>query len=327
MLNKTLDRLGWESHPFANRAASYFRNKIALTRTRRQDLEPKVILHLTQGGTGWGKQGLINFATLQTKSAVCLWFASKITTSYQYRKIAAFDYVRIEGTEGSRAGYEAKVITTPITAPSYSVKGAGRDKLGRRRRSKITKLLLETNHSGRLVVAIEIVGFARDAKNYTDAEYQELGEVLADIAEAISEEIGKEWLPRALAGAIRVDDPASRGKKAACRFDWKTWEVGNWNTCMHSNVPNNDHGDCGLLDVDRICRIATEILAQRKGKTTKPAKKAARSPKTASKSTQEAAIEKAIAALSVSWETLWETLEDFDKAFEDTKQLTSQEIK
>ena len=325
-LNKTLAKRGWKSFPFANKAASYWKRNVAKTRTRRQDLEPKVIVHFSQGGTRWQESGLVTFATKQTKAAVCLWFASPITTSCQYRKIAAFDYVRVEGSEGSREGYSAKIITTPITAPSYGMKGVPR-KLGRIRRSKITKLPLETNHNGRLVVQIEIIGFSRDAANFTDEEYQELGAVLADIAEAISEEIGKEWLPRSLPGAIRVPDPQSRGQKAACRFDEKTWELGDWNTAMHCNAIFNDHGDAGILDIARICRIAIAELAKRKGTAPKPAKKAARSTKTASKPSQEELIQKAIAGLSVSWEKLWDALEDFDKTFEEAMNKTLQETK
>ena len=186
-LNKTLEKRGWKSVPFANKKAGYYKRNVANKRTRRQDLEAKFIFHFTQGGTGWQESGLIRFATKDTKLAGCLWFASKITTSCTYKKIAPFDYVRVKGSEGSRAGYAAKIITVPITAVSYFMKGIPK-KFGRTRISKITGKPLESNHNGKLVVQVEIVGFSRDAVNFTDAEYEELGELLADAAEAMSEE-------------------------------------------------------------------------------------------------------------------------------------------
>ena len=286
MLNKTLERLGWQAVPFCNKKSTFWKKGIMRTRTRRQDLSAKIVLHHIQGDLG-GKQGLINFATKVTKSPVCLWWASPITTSCTWKRINKWDAERVPGSEGSRRGFSAKIITFPIWAPSWALKGAGRDKLGRRRRSKITKKLLETNHSGEIVLQVEIAGYARDAKNYTDREYVELGELVADMSEAIAEETGKPFRPKALE-TVRVDDPMSRSKKAACRADWIKWETGDWDLATHSQVPNNDHGDSNF-DLVRICDLANIELGKRKGAPEPFVAKGAPKPAKAAKKPQKAA--------------------------------------
>ena len=310
MLNATLEKLGWEAHPYRKPAStsSYTRYGIAKTKTRRQDLPPMIVLHMTQGGTGWGKAGLIAFATSETGSPVMCWFVSSTTTSCTYNKVDKWDAERVIGSEGTRTGYSAKIFTLPITAPSWGMKGAGRNKLGRKRRSKITKLLLETNHSGRLVVQVEIVGFARDCKNFTDKEYTELAEMLADLAAAIEAETGEPFELKPCI-APRVDDPASRSKKAACRVPWDKWEMRDWNVCMHSNAPENNHGDAGLLDVVRLCREANEIVAERKGTPApKKTKKAAAKRKNTVSKIDRPAILEATEQIKSALSTIEETI-------------------
>lgn len=104
----------------------------------------------------------------------------------------------------------------------------------------------ETNRGH--AVQTEIIGYAQDQQNRSQAELQFLGQHLAEIN-------------RALGGAINlthvhpVAGSAGYGEGGAVRMSPDQWR-GFDGICGHSAVPFNDHWDPGLLDLTTIARFA-----------------------------------------------------------------------
>lgn len=104
----------------------------------------------------------------------------------------------------------------------------------------------ETNRGH--AVQTEIIGYAQDQQNRSQAELQFLGAHLADINAALGGAIN-------LGHAHPVAGPAGYGEGGAVRMTPDTWRAFD-GVCGHSAVPFNDHWDPGLLDLVSIARYA-----------------------------------------------------------------------
>ena len=104
----------------------------------------------------------------------------------------------------------------------------------------------ETNRGH--AVQTEIIGYAQDQQNRSQAELQFLGAHLADINAALGGAIN-------LGHVHPVAGPAGYGEGGAVRMSPDTWRAFD-GVCGHSAVPFNDHWDPGLLDLVTIARYA-----------------------------------------------------------------------
>jgi len=107
----------------------------------------------------------------------------------------------------------------------------------------------ETNKDGTILVQIELVGFAGSPRSIgDDAGLEWLGrEVLAPIAR-------RTGVP--LVSTVNwVAYPASYGKRAAQRLSPAAWDAYS-GVLGHQHAPDNDHGDPGAIDIDRILAAA-----------------------------------------------------------------------
>ena len=104
----------------------------------------------------------------------------------------------------------------------------------------------ETNRGH--AVQTEIIGYAQDQQNRSQAELRFLGAHLADINAALGGAIN-------LGHVHPVAGPAGYGEGGAVRMTPDTWRAFD-GVCGHSAVPFNDHWDPGLLDLVTIARYA-----------------------------------------------------------------------
>lgn len=100
---------------------------------------------------------------------------------------------------------------------------------------------VETNRRGG-VYQIEIVGRAVDVPNYTDAWYARLKERLLDVCEMTG-------TPYVFPLTFQPY-PQSYGNNLV-RMSFDAWNVFE-GVCGHQHCPENDHGDPGALDVERL---------------------------------------------------------------------------
>lgn len=98
------------------------------------------------------------------------------------------------------------------------------------------------NSAGGVTIQIEIVGYARDTRSWSQAKCDRLRRLL----EAIADDIGMEYVFPAL-----FTGEAGYGIGGEVRYDWETW-VKLPGVFGHSHVPYNDHWDPGDLPVEKM---------------------------------------------------------------------------
>jgi len=107
----------------------------------------------------------------------------------------------------------------------------------------------ETNRDGAIHVQIELVGFAERPETIgSRADLEWLGrEVIGPIARMTGVPLVSNVAWRAY--------PSSYGKRAAQRLTPAEWDAYS-GVLGHQHAPDNDHGDPGLIDIDRILAAA-----------------------------------------------------------------------
>lgn len=161
-----------------------------------------------------------------------------------------------EGTtiEGAVAAYRARNVWPHITVDCPErrvVEHLPLEVAGRSLRNEPGGV--ETNRAGAVLVQIEMVGFAGTPESIgSSADLDWFGrEVVAPIAAltGIPLTTGVRW----------VAYPSSYGEGAAQRVPAALW-AGLSGLVGHQHAPENDHGDPGALDVDRILDAANDPL-------------------------------------------------------------------
>ena len=112
----------------------------------------------------------------------------------------------------------------------------------------------QTNRDGTIHVQIEIIGFAANPASMvkTDADWDWFGvEVLRRIHDVtdVPLETHVTWLP------YREQRPSSAGENNGIRMSASQWDAYS-GVLAHMHVPENDHGDTGLIPIETILAAA-----------------------------------------------------------------------
>lgn len=108
----------------------------------------------------------------------------------------------------------------------------------------------ETNHMGRCI-QVEIAGHARDTHEWPD---EWLRWIALEVVRPIHEHAG---VPLVAHRPVGLDSVEAYGRHAPTRMSRAAWRTFS-GFCTHQNVPDNEHWDCGRLDLGRILTYAQE---------------------------------------------------------------------
>lgn len=108
---------------------------------------------------------------------------------------------------------------------------------------------VETNREGTILIQIELVGFAGDPASIGSRE-----DLVWLGAEVVGPLCRRNAIP--IASSLRwAPYPQSYGEQAAQRLSGAAWDAYS-GVCAHQHAPENDHGDCGAIDIATILSAA-----------------------------------------------------------------------